>query len=373
MRIRTLLILPCLSAVAGCTASNPAFEPPEVVCEEDHFFVAQRFELADPTQVDVLFVVDNSPGMLENQRTLASAMPQFVNRLNAVEGLDWRAGVITTDLSEQGTPVVGPAGQGECPAELPTFVERGTARPEIALACNLIQGEAGSEFEQGFETARRAIEGNAEFLRPNARLVLVFFSDEDDCTAQAELDRTDPNNCVWQQGNLVSVDDFARYFATSARSLSGNPVSVVALVGPRDNRSYTTGVSPEPACAAGTSALSGNRYIRVTETGAIQRYGFFESICSTSYVSVVERIVEDAIDVRDDELCMSRNMVSAPRSVVLTAGDAVELSEFGDYLVTGPTDRCPNGSVAIGADAHNASTGHVGEVRFCTNENPESE
>jgi hypothetical protein len=373
MKIRTLALLPFLAAVSGCTAENPAFEPPEVVCDQEHFFVAQRFELVDPAQVDVLFVVDNSLGMLENQRTLAAAMPQFVNRLNAVEGLDWRAGVITTDLAQQGTPVVGPAGQGDCPPELPLFVERTTSRPEIALACNLIQGEAGSEFEQGFETARRAIEGNAEFLRPNARLVLVFFSNEDDCTAQAELDRTDPNNCVWQQSNLVSVDDFARYFATSARSLSGNPVSVVALVGPRDNRSYAAGVDPEPACAAVTPALSGNRYIRVTETGAIQRYGFFESICSTSYVSVVERIVAEAVDVRDDELCMSRNMVSTPRSVVLTDGEPTELSEFGDYLVTGPTERCPNGSVAISVDAHDGSSAHAGEVRFCTDENPEAE
>ena len=370
MNIRNLaLALPV--ALTACTAENPAFEPPEVVCGEDEFFVAQRFELANPDEVDILFVVDNSSGMLENQRTLASAMPQFVNRLNAVEGLDWRAGVVTTDLSESGTPAVGPAGQGDCPADLPLFVERTTTRPEVALACNVVQGEAGSEFEQGFETARRAIEGAAEFLRPTARLVIVFFSDEDDCTGQAGLDRSDANNCVWQPDQLVSADDFSRYFATSARVLSGNPVSVVAVVGPPDNRSYEPGVEPEPSCTAASAALSGNRYIRVTETGAIERYGFFESICSTSYVSVVERIVSEAVDVRDDELCMSRRMVSTPRAVVLTDGETVELSEFGDYLVTGPTDRCPNGSVAISSEAHDATTGHKGEVRFCTDENPE--
>ncbi len=372
---RRLLLPLSLSALAAvsCTEANPAFQAPEVVCEEGLNFVAQRFQLADPTKVDVLFVVDNSPGMLANQRTLGAAMPQFVNRMNAVDGLDWRAGVVTTDLSDQGMPAIGPAGEGDCPATLPNFVDRETSSAEIALACNIVQGEQGSEFEQGFETARRAIEGNAEFLREDARLVLVFFSDEDDCTAQAGLDRSDPNNCVWQQGNLVSVDDFARYFATSARVLSGNPVSAVAIVGPQDNRSYSPGVAPEPSCTGGSAAISGNRYIRVTETGGIQRFGFFESICSTSYVPLMERVVEEAVSIADDELCMSLNMTSAPNSVVLNDGDLVELSEFGDYLVTGPTDRCPNGSVAISVDAHDAVTGHSGEVRFCTDENPEAQ
>lgn len=368
----SLTALLAAGALAGCTEENPAFEPPDPVCSAEEFFVGQPFALADTSKVDILLVVDDSPGMLPNQRAFAEAMPTFVNRLNAVDGLDWRAGVISTDLADQGRPQTGTSG-GECPASLPEFVDRSTPGGGLALSCNVLLGQEGSEFEQGLEAARRAIEGNAEFLRDDARLVVVFFSDEDDCTAQLELDRSDPNNCVWQQSSLIDVSDFGRYFARAARRLSGNPVSVVSIVGPNDNRSYGTGEAPEPACQGQTAALSGNRYITVAETPGIDRYGFFESICSASYVSTVGRIVDHAVAVEDDELCVSLPMSGAPRSVVLKdAGGQVtaELSEFGDYLVIGPTERCENGAVAISAEAHDETTGHTVEVRFCTTEDP---
>lgn len=363
------------AALSACTADNPAFDPPEAVCQAGEYFVGQPFTLADSSAVDILLVVDNSPGMAPNQLAFAEAMPALVNRLNAVDGLDWRAGVISTDLADQGVPQTGATG-GDCPANLPSFVERSTPGAALALGCNVLLGQEGSEFEQGLEAARRAIEGGAGFLREDARLVIVFFSDEDDCTAQLELDRSDPNNCVWQQDALVNVEDFGRYFASSARRRSGNPVSVVSVVGPNDNRSYVAGETPEAACNGLSSALSGNRYIAIAETPGIDRYGFFESICSTSYVATVERIVDHAVSVEDDELCVSLPMSGTPRSVVVkdASGDvSAELSEFGEYLVIGQTDRCPNGAIAIAADAHDDASGHTVEVRFCTTEDPSAQ
>ena len=367
----------CLGAgalVSACTEANPAFDPPDPVCEPSEYFVGQPFVLADAGKVDILMVVDNSPGMLANQRALARAMPTLVNGLNAVEGLDWRVGVVSTDLRDQGQLQTGPAGLADCPENLPSFVERSTPGAGLALGCNVVLGQEGSEFEQGLESARRAIEGGADFMRSDARLVVVFFSDEDDCTAQLELDRTDPNNCVWQQGALVSAQDFGRYFAGSARrGLAGNPVSVVSIVGPGDNRTYATGEAPEPACQGATPALSGNRYIAIAETPGVDRHGFVDSICASSYVATAERIVAHAVAIPDDELCVSLPMSGAPRSVVLKDGAGnvtAELSTFGDYLVSGPTERCPNGAVAISTDAHDAATGHTVEVRFCTTENP---
>ncbi len=362
-----------LAGLFACTEPNPAFSPPDPVCALGEFFVAQPFTLADPDKVDVLLVVDNSAGMLANQRVLAAAMPQFVSRLNAVDGLDWRAGVISTDLADQGRPLTGPSGQSECPAELPTFVERSSTNPGVALGCNVMLGQEGSDFEQGLESARRAIEGNAEFLRDDARLVVVFFSNEDDCTAQDNLDRSDANNCVWQQNALVSSADFGRYFSDSARPFAGNPVSVVSIVAPRDNRSYATGETPVAACTNGaTPAFSGGRYIDMSEAGDIARYGFTESICATSFVSTVERIVDEAIDIDGDDLCMRLDMSGAPQTVLVKSSDgsSQELSELGDYLAVGSTDACPEGAITIAADAHGGDRGSELEVRFCTTTNP---
>lgn len=362
--------------LVGCTEANPGFEPPEPVCQTGEFFVGQPFTLADASKVDILLVVDNSPGMLPNQRAFAAAMPQFVNQLNADEDLDWRVAVISTDVSDQGVPQTGPAGQEECPIVLPQVVERTTASAGLSLGCNVILGQDGSDFEQGLESARRAVEGGADFLRDDARLVVVFFSDEDDCTAQASLDRADPNNCVWQPEALISANDFGRYFASSARRLSGNPVSVVSIVGPRDNRSYPPGTAPSAACEGFGPALSGNRYITVAETEGVNRYGFAENFCATSYVPIMQRVVEDAIAINDDLLCVSLPMSGEPRSVVVKqpGGDtSTELDSLADYLTLGPTDSCPNGAVAIRADAHTATTGHQVEVRFCTTTDPSAQ
>ena len=375
-RSRTALLTATAAVAASCTADNPAFEPPEAVCEAGEFFVGQPFSLADASKVDILFVIDNSPGMLANQRALSAAMPQLVTRLNAVEGLDWRAGVISTDLADQGRPLTGPANQGGCPESLPEFVDANTPGGGLALGCNVVQGQTGSEIEQGLESARRAIEGNAPFLRDDARLVIVFFSDEDDCTAQLALDRTDPNNCVWQPEALVSSRDFGRYFAASARGLAGNPVSVVAIVGPPDNRTYAAGEAPQAACEGFSAALSGNRYIAIADTAGIDRYGFFASICATSYVSIVEDIVDHAVAIEDDELCVSLPMARAPRSEIVKRSDGeetAELSEFGDYLTVGPSENCENGSVAVSSRAHTDATGHTIEVRFCTTEDPSAQ
>ena len=275
-----------------------------------------------------------------------------------------------------GDAQTGPAGDAECPDELPDFVERSTTQAGVALACNVVLGQEGSDIEQGLEAARRAIEGNAPFLREDARLVLVFFSDEDDCTAQLDLDRSEPNNCVRQQDALVGAADFGRYFARSARGFAGNPVSVVAIVGPRDDRAYESGVEPEASCEALSSARSGNRYIEMTETEGIARYGFFESICATSFLTTVERIIDEAVAIPDDEVCVSLPMTTDPQAVLVkadTSDAGEELSELGEYLALGSTDTCETGAVAVSTGAHDEETGHVIEVRFCTDVDPSAE
>ncbi|MCB9532200.1 MAG: hypothetical protein H6700_10575 [Myxococcales bacterium] len=359
---------------AGCRVDNPAFEPPAAVCGAGEYFVGQEFTLADPSKLDVLFVVDNSSGMGVNQQGLASAMPTLVGRLNAIEGLDWRLGVTSTDLADQGHTLTGGVGSDECGGTRPTFVDRSTADGGRVAGCNVLLGEAGSEFEQGLEAARRAIEGGADFMRDDARLLIVFFSSEDDCTAQASLDRSDPNNCVWQPSSLFSVSDFAHFFASSARrGVAGNPVSVVSIVGPPDNRSYVAGDLPDPSCEGRAPALSGTRYVTLADSYPLDRYGFFESICATSFVPTMVRIAEQAATVTDDELCVLLPMAREPEAVVLKKdGNAVrDLSIFGEYLALGATDACANGALSISSDAHGAD-GNTVEVRFCTTQDPSS-
>jgi hypothetical protein len=202
--------------------------------------------------------------------------------------------------------------------------------------------------------------------------MLVFFSRRDDCTATAALDRSDPNNCVWQPSALVGAADYARHFASTARPLAGNAVSIVTIVGQPDGRTFAPGVAPSPVCSALGDAYAGSRYASLTTVEPVKRVSLFESFCATSYAPTMSRIVDVAARVSDDELCVSLPMSGDPQAVLLRGGDGSQtaLSAAGDYWATGPTEGCANGVVAVAAASHAASDRHEVEVRFCTAQNP---
>ena len=72
--------------------------------------------------LDLLFVIDDSPSMADKQANLAANFPNFVNTLNALPGglPNIHLGVISTDMGTKGTDVVQPGapigqvGQGGC-------------------------------------------------------------------------------------------------------------------------------------------------------------------------------------------------------------------------------------------------------------------
>src|SRR5688572_31882168 len=57
---------------------------------------------ADPTPADILFVVDNSGSMADDQRRLAASFDAFINQLSSVPNANYRIAVVTTDLSTPG-------------------------------------------------------------------------------------------------------------------------------------------------------------------------------------------------------------------------------------------------------------------------------
>lgn len=379
MRNRALCTTALLAAsVAACTVDNPAFEEAQTVCETSEFYVRQPFELADPQKLDVLFVVDNSEGSLANQQALSAAIPAFVNGLNDIDGLDWRVAVTSTDLPRDGGSLLtGTAGQAGCPAARPEVISRSVANAALIARCNVILGEGGDRIAQGFQAARLAVEGNTDtFSRSDARLLIVFVARRDDCTTNGSLDRSDPDECVRNPAGLFAVRDFAQYFANSARRLDGNPVSIVAIVGPDDDRIVGPTDTPQPACtgANGAPAYSGSRYAELAASGRLARNSSVYNICSASFEGILTDVVEQIARNGDDELCAGLPMSGPPQAVVLRtsseAADSTELSPAGDYLALGETELCENGAVAISTEAHDVTTGHRAEVWFCTASNP---
>jgi hypothetical protein len=167
--------------------------------------------------VDILFVIDDSPSMLDKQTNLKNNFPNFINVLNTIEGglPNVHIGVVTSDLGTKGAddttagPGIG-SGPGSCSGsgKAGNLQTNGTTlvqgnfisdtkntdgtraknyTGDLATAFSAIAsvGGSGCGFEQHIEAAKRAVANNptnAGFIRQSAYLALIFIQDEDDCS-----------------------------------------------------------------------------------------------------------------------------------------------------------------------------------------------
>ena len=167
--------------------------------------------------LDVLFMVDDSPSMLDKQESLRASFPNMMDQLALLpDGLpNLHVGVITSDmgthaLNGTNAPSIGGSAQGGCSGTgkagaLQTFqttlvtdrfisdVAGGTGRDrnytgELRDAFSAIAnaGANGCGFEQSLAAVSAAVSpgntANAGFLRDEANLAVVILSDEDDCS-----------------------------------------------------------------------------------------------------------------------------------------------------------------------------------------------
>ncbi|HZS42235.1 MAG TPA: hypothetical protein VFF06_35640 [Polyangia bacterium] len=191
--------------------------------------------------IDLLFVIDNSPSMAPKQAELARRFPDLLALLgsNAPNGqpAHFHVGVVTTDLGAQSfnlgsqcrpggdgarLQALGAAATPDC--RPPTGGARFIDYDQLTGSGNLPQGQdlattlrclaqvgdAGCGFEQPLEAAYLALSPppvgppeNAGFLRDQALLAVMFLTDEDDCSAPPDGDLFDPN-AVGTYGPLLS-------------------------------------------------------------------------------------------------------------------------------------------------------------------------
>lgn len=167
--------------------------------------------------LDLLFVIDDSPSMQDKQANLAANFPAFINVLSSLPGglPNLHLGVISTDMGTKGTEApplgtnVGQVGNGGCGGAgkngnlltngapvSGTFISdtkasdgsrlrnyTGTLDSVFAQMARL--GAGGCGFEQPLSAMKAALDNNpanAGFLRPSALLGVVFLTDEDDCS-----------------------------------------------------------------------------------------------------------------------------------------------------------------------------------------------
>ncbi len=135
--------------------------------------VTDRYTQAAARDVDVLFVIDNSCSMGDDQANLAANIATFINNAS-VRSVDFRMAITTTDVTSAATAGVfrGPVMSSATPNLVAEFQRQAAV------------GVTGSGIEQGLEAMDSVFHNlggpTANFLRPNAGFVLVIISDEED-------------------------------------------------------------------------------------------------------------------------------------------------------------------------------------------------
>lgn len=192
---------------------------------------SEAFVQSGDRSVDVLWVVDSSCSMAQEQEALAGNFGSFLDVVDEL-ALDYQVGVITTDL-EDGGILEGPT----------RWVTPDTPDAEGVFADNVLVGQTGSGLEQGFDAALEALTGdpmdpegpNVGFLRPDAGLRIVFVSDEDDQSfgyadaseyvALLQATKTNPDHVVLSDitggasgcyANSANADAAPRYLEATA-------------------------------------------------------------------------------------------------------------------------------------------------------------
>lgn len=199
------------------------------------------------SQIDFLFVVDDSGSMKEEQDNLAANFPGFISVINdyvtdSGDPLDYRIAVTTSgrDLDYAiDEPEVCIPGLG-CvdPPPLPSsengdngafkqkcdmsrrWIERTDADVSGTFSCAAKVGTGGPSIEMPLYTTELALtervsDGtNAGFLREDALLALVILSDEDDCSRTDNDFSIETDSCHPEWPENVPIDHFTTFLDT---------------------------------------------------------------------------------------------------------------------------------------------------------------
>jgi hypothetical protein len=218
-------------------------------------------------EVDVLWIVDNSCSMIEEQQKLTESFPKFINFfLNS--GLDWHIGVVSTDVSDdrQNGKLQGAGGY--------KFITPEVSNPVAVFAVMASLGTGGSSTEEGLLAAFRALtaptpgiqDTNRGFYRESASLHIVTISDEED-----------------QSAPRITRNEFVT-FLQDLKPDAETPVTFSSIVGPTPNGCH----SPD------ADAVPGSIYIAVTNAIG----GVFRSICEEDWDPVLEELGLQAAGLR---------------------------------------------------------------------------
>lgn len=254
-----------------------------VACDTDYGAlnrtqITDEFDQAPSNKVDILWVIDDSTSMTEEQAAVVAAGQDFIDQLDGAD-MDFHIGVVTTDGDSTNTKSSVLLGT---PAYLTSECrDLGTVCTYAEdLGERFAQGTGGSDQEKGLEVALNAVRPplsetyNAGFVRDDALLMIIQLTDENDCSDGGRLGPTATGeDCYNRYGELTPVGDIVSGLRDAKAQTGTGDVIMSGIIGPdaTDNCDF---------------AVPGKRYRE-----AIKMLGGVEAdICLADYSPVMQSL-----------------------------------------------------------------------------------
>lgn len=152
----------------------PVIENPEVILNDRTELFTQNVQRSQA--VDILWVIDDSGSMSDEQTALAANFEKFINQF-LEKDIDFRMAITTTDAtSTKNGKMVGDS------TKLTSLAAKANKATFINNFKNYVKvGTRGSGSEQGLKCSESFMSRYSEsFLRKDAALAIVFLTDEED-------------------------------------------------------------------------------------------------------------------------------------------------------------------------------------------------
>lgn len=143
----------------------------------------ETFQQPAQPMTDILFTIDNSCSMSEEQSQLAMNFASFISYATTAN-VDYRIAVTTTDD-------FAPEGQGRFVAGSPLIIDRGRPNAASLFQSRVQVGVSGSGYERPLSTTLKALTApligglNSGLLRDDANLAIIIVTDAPDQSSEA--------------------------------------------------------------------------------------------------------------------------------------------------------------------------------------------
>ena len=224
-------------------------------------------QISSMSGIDIVWVVDRSGSMRNNDEKLEQGMDTMLTILNQEFSVSWRIGIISTDPNESSQNQTFPLVMGD----------------DYTVATNNLAYIGSPGLEQGFSAFKSYYLNNPysqTWMRYNASLLVIFVSDEDDQSYNDFTTATDFTNwysSIRQQVHIASIvistedsceHDMGDRYIEATNNLQGEIVDICSEDWSPSIRSITDRLQPYEEWYLTYTPMFGDSGIYVFENGS---------------------------------------------------------------------------------------------------------